>query len=214
MRALRHPLLWIVLLAALLRWQAGGALRSSDDLDYAQGARDFIQGRYKPDSFHQLRLGMILPVGLGFLVFGVHPAVSILWPLAASLGSIALLYLLAAKRSTKSVAVLAALFLAVSTQHVISGAELFPDAPLAFWVLLGLYFYWKEREAEGRTPGYVLAGLCFYAGLATRIETLKLLPIFAAIEAWFVRRRGWDRNWARRTCVTCWCCARAARMAC
>jgi len=189
-----HPLIWILTLAALLRWQAAGSMRSSDDLDYAMGARDLIQGKYKPESFHQLRLGVILPAAVGFLLFGLNHTATVLWPMAASLLSIAVLYAMVLLKSSQTVATMAALLLAVSTQHVLSGAELFPDAAFTLWILLGLYLFERERE-EGRRPVfYALAGLCFYAAFATRIEALKFAPAVVAVEAWFIRKRGVDRK--------------------
>lgn len=195
-RLARHPLPWILLFAALIRWQSTGFMRSSDDLDYAMGALDLLEGRFNPESFHQLRWGMILPAALSFALFGVRHWAAVLWPMASSLLSIAVLYAVAARRSSRPVAILAALFLSVSTQHALSGAELFPDAPLTLWALLAFFLYLEEREGPRRPLRYALAGVCLYAALATRIETLKLLPAFAAIEVWYARRRNTDsRVW-------------------
>jgi 4-amino-4-deoxy-L-arabinose transferase-like glycosyltransferase len=169
-------------------------MRSSDDLDYAMGARDLIEGRYKPESFHQLRLGVVLPAAAGLLLFGRNHTATVLWPMAASILSIAVLYAMVLRNSSKTVATIAALLLAVSTQHVLSGAELFPDAAFTLWILLGLHLYGREREEGGRPVFYALAGLCFYAAFATRIEALKFAPAIVAVEAWFIRKRGMDRK--------------------
>src|SRR5882672_7966088 len=89
----RHPLVWILLLGALLRWQASGYVRSSDDLDYALAARSLLEGTYRPGgNFHHLRLGVIVPTALSFALFGCRYWASLLWPVAASLLSIGVLY--------------------------------------------------------------------------------------------------------------------------
>jgi hypothetical protein len=193
-RGLLRPLPWILLLAAVLRWQSSGYFRASDDLDYARAAKELLEGRYRPAGFHELRIGLIAPTALAYAVFGVRHAASLVWPFLSSLLSIVVLHRWASRTSTPSVAAWAALFLAVSTQHALSGAELFPDAPMTFWILLSLDLYLKEREGAGRPWGYAAAGASLYAALATRIEAVKILPAFVALELYFRFRRGTDRR--------------------
>jgi 4-amino-4-deoxy-L-arabinose transferase-like glycosyltransferase len=194
-RILRHPLPWILLAAAALRVSAAGYARGSDDLNYARAARDLLQGTYDPGShFHAARLGVVAPTALAFAVSGVNYAASIAWPLASSVLTVALLYAAARRASGPGVAAAAALFLAAGTQHVISGAELFPDAPLTLWSLLSLWLYARASAGDGGARAYALSGLCFFLAWATRAEALRLLPLFAAAEALAVRRRGFDRR--------------------
>jgi 4-amino-4-deoxy-L-arabinose transferase-like glycosyltransferase len=138
--AVRRPLTWILLLAAVLRVQSSGYLRSSDDLVYAQAAQEVVEGRFDPTtgSFHRLRTALILPVAAVFGAFGTRPGSSIAWLLACSLASIAFIDAWVGRRSTSRRGAVAALFTAVATQHVLSGAELFPDSPLLLWTLLAV----------------------------------------------------------------------------
>lgn len=190
----RHPLPWILLLATVLRAQAAGYARASDDLDYAAAARDVLEGTYRPgDGFHALRVGLILPTALSFALFGVRYGASVLWPVVSSVLSVAVLYGIVLRLSSRTAAAIAALLLSVSTQHVLSGAELFPDAPLTLWSLLAVWLYARAREGRGGAWRFGLAGLCFYGALATRIEALKILPVVAFLEVLYRRRKGPDR---------------------
>src|SRR5262249_381103 len=168
-RAAAHPLPWILILAAVLRWQSAGYFRASDDAEYASAARELLRGSYSPGVYHQLRLGLIAPTALSFALFGVKHLASVLWPMLSSLLSIVVVRGLVARTSTEAAADWGAVFLAVSTQHALSGAELFPDSPMTFLILATLDVYLRERLGAGRAWGYAAVGVLFYLAAATRI---------------------------------------------
>lgn len=181
---LRHPLPWILLFAAILRASGAGYLRGSDDLSYARAAADLLEGRYAPERhFHELRIGVIAPTALSFAAFGITPGAGLAWPWAASILSIAALYVLVHARAGAKVAVLAALLLSVCTQHVLSGGELFPDSPLTFWILCAACAFDRGLRATAPARHFAFAAACLYAATATRIEALRLVPAFAVWEA-------------------------------
>ncbi len=191
----RHPLPWILLLALLLRLQSAGHVRSTDDVVYGLAARDLVQGDFAlQGSFHRLRMGIVLPVAGAFALFGIRLWAAVLFPLLTSLGSIAVLYRLVDRSSGRWTASVASLFLAVSTQHALSGSEVFPDAPVGFWVLLSFLLLEEGRDRPRREWWYAASGLCLYLGIATRIDALKLIPAFVLWEAWVAWKRGFDRR--------------------
>ncbi len=191
----RHPLPWILLLALLIRLQSAGHIRSTDDVVYGLAARDLVNGEFAiAGSFHRLRLGLILPVAGAYALFGVRLWGAVLFPLLASLGSIAVLYRLVNRASGRRAAAVASLFLAVSTQHALSGSEVFPDAPVGFWVLLSYLLLEEGRDRPGRAPWLAGSGLCLYLGVATRIDAVKMIPAFLALGAFAIRRQGFDRS--------------------
>lgn len=196
-RGVRHPVVWIVILAALLRWLATGSLRLSDDSLYAQAALDMISGRYDvSQGFYYLRLGLVVPTALAFAVVGVGYGATLIWPMTASLLSIAAAYRLAREVASEQVALWTALVVAVSTQHVLSGGELFPDSPLVLWGTLTLLFYVRATKPDQPrvSLAYALSGLCFAIGMITRIELIKFVPALMLLEALRRRRSGFDRR--------------------
>lgn len=193
----RSRVVWIVCLAAILRWLATGSLRLSDDLVYAQAAADLISGQFEPSrGFFYLRLGLVLPTALAFAAVGVSYGASLIWPMASSLLSVVAAYRLAQQVASERVAVWTALVVAVSTQHVLSGGELFPDSPVALWATLTLMFYIRavREEGGGARKAYGLSGLCFAVGLITRIELIKFVPALILLELLRWRRKGFART--------------------
>ena len=194
-RVLRHPLPWILLFALLLRLQSAGHVRSTDDVVYGLAARDLVNGEFAiQGNFHRVRMGIILPVAGAFALFGVHLWAAVLFPLVTSLGSIAVLYRLVDRASGRWTAAVAALFLAVSTQHVLSGSEVFPDAPVGFWVLLSLLLFEEAKDRGRKGFWYAASGLSLYLAIAARIDAVKMLPAFALIGFLAVRKQGFDRR--------------------
>lgn len=196
-RALRHPLLWILVLAAILRWLATGSLRLSDDSVYAQAALDTISGQYDASKgFYYLRLGLVVPTALAFAAVGVSYGATLIWPMTSSLLSLVAAYRLAKEVASEQVALWTALVVAVSTQHVLSGGELFPDSPMVLWGTLTLLFYIRATKPDQTrvSLAYGLSGLCFAIGMITRIDLIKFVPALIVLEVLRWRRSGFDRR--------------------
>lgn len=192
---LLHPLPWILLLGLLLRLSASGYIRFSDDADYMGGALALLRDeKGVPVNNHTSRLGMILPTAASLWMFGVSYGAGLVWPMAASLLSIAATWALA--RRVGASTGLSAVFTAVSTQHVLSGGELFPDSPVALWLILALLGYLRASDPTCRRPvlNYALGGAAFGLGWATRADLLKLAPVIFVLEFLQWRRRGFDRR--------------------
>ena len=101
---------------------------------------------------------------------------------ACGIATILLTYLLARRfYRDETVALLSALFLAVSSYHVFYCRLALPDAAAAFLALLGFYCY--SRALSGRWTLAALAGLAFSGALMVHYRSAALLVFFPAAEA-------------------------------
>src|ERR1043166_1924307 len=102
---------WMILaagvftIALIIRLFCFTGLIASDDLDYANHARQISQGTYGLQSYTSaVRYGVFIPVAAFYYVFGIHEWTTIAAPLICSSLAAALLALIAAQLGGTSVA--------------------------------------------------------------------------------------------------------------
>ncbi len=149
------PLALILILSVLLRlpllnsslWmdEAAQAMESSRPL----AEQTHIADDYQPPLFHVI---------VHFFLLVSHDEWWIRLPsLIAGIGTLAILYVLLEEKSTKNVAVLAALLLATSPFHIYFSQELRPYSVAAFFAILSWYILVSDHFGKYRWPWYTVA---------------------------------------------------------
>jgi 4-amino-4-deoxy-L-arabinose transferase-like glycosyltransferase len=196
------PFVAILLIALAARWVAFRGFAASDDADYARLAWAVAQGQIPPDElgapFHYpTRLGVLMPVGGIFLLFGVHEWTLLLLPALMSAASLVLAYALARVFFSHTAGLVAMLLYAVLPIDCQFATWLLSDVPGAFWAGAGVLAVYLGSSAE-TTGRKVLAGaiaaLCFGVAWITRTQVAQLAPFIAAALAlwtWRDRRNAW-----------------------
>lgn len=125
-----------------------------------------------PDRFaFSLHHPPLVPVlaAISFGLFGVHEASARLVPIAASLGSVLFLYLLARDLYGRRLALLAAFLFALTPLHAYFGRMLSEEPITEFFILGSVFFYQRwSASRDRRAFGFSLAlyGIGMWAGWA------------------------------------------------
>jgi len=90
--------------------------------------------------------------------------------------TLVLVYLLGQRLYSKSIGMLASVFLAFSVLHVRDSHFYFPDVPFTFFTVLTVFFAARLVE-EGGIKYYILTGVFAGVGLATKQTTLMVFPV-------------------------------------
>lgn len=98
--------------------------------------------------------------------------------MVACFGSLTLLlvYQLGKRLYTKSIGMLAAIFLSFSVLHIRDSHFCFPDVPMTFFVVLTIFFAAGIAEGKG-TKSYVLTGICAGIGMAAKQSAFMVFPV-------------------------------------
>ncbi len=184
MTACRLALLLALALGIRLLFFTG--LRGSDDLRYAalaradsEGAPAIPQGFYLLD-FSSTRAAFTAAIALGLRVGGLSEAALLAYPMACSLGTVAVVFLLADRWLGAASAWGAGLVAACLPGCVLSASSLYPDAPQALWISVSLALLWGAPEWRrwGR-PAAATAGLAFALAIHHKETSVLLLPCLA-----------------------------------
>ena len=145
---LEYAMLISVLFVALcLRLYFFVGVNLNDDLEYSDQAYRLATGigreGYAFSSIDSLRFLMVLPVALGYWLFGVSFASSSIYPLLCSLATIALTHVLARLLFGFEVALAASLMLAFFPLDVVYSTQLVPTVPLACFLVACLLCFVK-----------------------------------------------------------------------
>lgn len=183
-----YGLFSILLVGLFLRLLFFSGMTGYDEFHYAHIARNLTLGNFSlPDvsGYYGFRYLVTVPAAVFISIFGLNAAALSLWPLACSLGSIWVVFLLGRLLSGERAGLIAALLYACLPVSVIFGTMLYPDETVTFLVGLSVLFFLKG-EKEGNGGGalfFMLAGLFCGLGYLARINALLILLFFAAYTA-------------------------------
>lgn len=193
-------LLLIILGAALfVRLQLFTGLVRGDDFHYAKVAYELSQGRTHFDvwSAGTARVGLYAPVALLYRLFGVSEATTVAFPLATSLGTVAVVYAVGALFASPAAGLLAAMLWAVFPLDIFLATDLLPDGPLTFFCSLGVYALFRAERGAGRARirwGLVSA---LALGWALAVKPTALPTIFFVLAYLALRLLPWP-GWGGR----------------
>jgi 4-amino-4-deoxy-L-arabinose transferase-like glycosyltransferase len=142
---------------------------------------------------------------------GFNPALARVPVLIVSLLTIVLTWWAGRRWFSPPAGLLAAALLAVTPEAIVWGSRARMYAPLQFFVLLAVFFYWQGLSRGGRVRDSALFALSFLAALFLHAETMILLPAFVLIAAGVSWREALRdgvgavlRHWWRTGLIAAW----------
>ena len=205
--AAASPTTWlalIVLIAAALRIAFWSHLWGSDDLNYVWEAYREWQGPWTPlaegeaHSHHSLRKGLILPIALGYAVFGVNGVGAGAWSFLCSMGLVFVAHrMVRLIMKSEGAGLAAALLTAAFPLSLIFATVPWPTEPQAFFMSLGMYVFLRAEARRSSDDGpraseYLLAGIWIGVGYLVHITAIYLALFFGAYIIAYWRRFRWQ----------------------
>lgn len=121
-----------------------------DDIYYASGAQKISKSGvidfFGRDYVGGLRLGLLLPTALFFLLFNVNPYSAALFPILCSFGFILVIYFLGKELFDKKSGICAALLYVFFPLDTIYSTALYPDLPAALFIGLSVLIFIKGQN--------------------------------------------------------------------
>ena len=184
--------------ALLVRMACFTGLIDSDDLGYAWFAQLASHGGYALSGSHLgMRVGLTMPTGLAYAVFGVGEFTTVLAPLLASAACVPLLVAIGRRLTGSSVAaVIAGVLLMTFPVTVRYASVLVPEPVADLWLLAAALTYLCARDVQSdgrsnqRQVGLALATGALF-GLAYLTKEVALF-----IAAGFILHAISERRWA------------------
>jgi hypothetical protein len=197
-------LLVIIGLGLVLRLIYFTGLAFADDPDYAKRAFDLLHGHghlYRDNN--GLRIGTWYPAAIGYALFGVSHLGLVIYPLVMSVLAIWVVGRLGTRVFDRRTGLTAALLWAIYPLDVELATRLLPDALLAAFSVIAMYFLFcadmaqtHDGVARLRRPWrYIASGAVLGWCTAVNMSSVVLLVFVAAylpLSTWFLRRR--DRS--------------------
>jgi len=173
------PIIAILLLALYIRLVFPGSVVTGDDSKYAKYAYTAIsENSINFESFNTaIRVGLYLPVGLAYLLFGVSDASTLIYPLLVSLMGITFIYLIGSLIESSSAGLLAALLWALLPTNYELSTLLLPDGLVAAFSVGAIYFL-LLAEKQSNSKASISYLLCF--GFAAWTILIKITGIVTA----------------------------------
>ncbi|MHB9027139.1 MAG: ArnT family glycosyltransferase [Candidatus Latescibacterota bacterium] len=176
-------LLGILALNALLKWRFFSGLTQADDFSYGVYSFSLFRLPLPWDmtlDFRALRLALLLPVGLLFRALPPGEFVAVLYPMLASFGMIALVFLIGRKLYGNAAGLLSAFALAAFPGDVIYGTMLLPDVLAPFFLVCAVWAFLNAEENPGSRSEwwYLAAGIAMFLAFNTRENSYWFLLFF------------------------------------
>jgi len=196
------PVILILAVAIVARIAVFRGFAASDDADYARVAWAIAQG-HSPLSEAALppqysgRLGVAVPVGLLFRVFGVHEWTLLVFPAVMSAAMLALAYAFGRTFFSREAGLITLAIFAVMPIDCSFATWLLSDIPSAAWACGGILAMVLGKRAEknsAKALAGLVAALCFGLSWLTRTQVAQLAPFVLGaliIWSWLDRKNLW-----------------------
>lgn len=151
-RILKKPeflLVIILIFAIFLRFYFFTGVSCSDDMFYVKSAESIFKGDFIPASNKSQRLAFIYPLFFFLKVFGITGFSLSLYIILTSLGTVVLGYLFGEMFFNKKVGIITAFLMSFFPLNVIYGTRIMPDVPLAFFMGLSVFLFFKGEKSKG-----------------------------------------------------------------
>lgn len=180
----------LILLAVAWRWATLPSIEPGDPLGHWRTVKTLLAGAPFAIHDHQTaRVAVYLPALAVQALFGDHPALFYVVPIAMFIVLVAATYKLGAEIFDRKTGFLAALTVIFFPQSVRSGSQLLPGGFEAAWVVLASYFALVRVSGERRGRP-VLAALFLFLAYLSKIQAAFYGPgLLLAIWIWTRRRR-------------------------
>ena len=176
-------LLGIILVNFVLKWQFFCSLVQADDFSYGVYSYTLFKGIWPWNmdmDFRMLRFGLMLPVRLVFYVLPPVEFAAVFYSMAASAGTIVLIYLIGSKIHGQNTGLLSAFVLATFPADVIFGTMILPDILVPFYLSAAVLAFLYTDDAQGYRQKmlYVLSGFFVFLAFITRENSYYFLLFF------------------------------------
>jgi len=173
-------LLVILLLNAVLKWRFFCGLVAADDFSYAVYAYSMWRIPMPWDmtmDFRVLRLALIMPVALLFRILPPTVLVTVAYPMAASFGTIVLVYLIGKKLYGPNAGIIAAFVFATFPADIVYGTMFLPDGVVPFFMALSVWSFLNADGNGGKNAfiWYLASGFFMFLAFITRENTYYFL---------------------------------------
>lgn len=121
-------------------------------------------GLYNPVAQFDVRPLVTFPIAAAFVLFGPGELAAVAWPLACSLATVLLAYLLGRDVADRPTGLLAALVSATSPLDVVTGTRILSDAPLGATTALAVWLLCTSVSRARPVAWWVAAGAAAGAG--------------------------------------------------
>ena len=192
------PFILIVAVAIIARAAVFRGFAASDDAAYARVAWAIAQG-HSPLSDagvppqYSGRLGITVPVGLLFRIFGVHEWTLLILPAVMSAAMLALAYAFGRTFFSHEAGLIAMAIFAVMPIDCSFATWLLSDTPSAAWAgggILSLFVGQRTAKNSAKAFAGLIAALCFGLSWLTRTQVAQLAPfVLGALILWSWRDR-------------------------
>lgn len=211
---------WLLILLVLLGYAVALRLINYtgvldwDVIEYTDQVRSILNGDFEVVftlRSSDFRLGLILPLSLLYAVFGPSEAVTVVYPLFASLLGILAIYGIGRLLANERAGLIAALFWASLPLGVFLSTLFGPDGILASFVNVAVYFLLLASRFRSTRMwiAYALAGLFVLVAIFVKPSAVIILPFFVIffvyrtakenqqlLHGWLVKVRSWQ--WTHR----------------
>lgn len=154
-----------------------------DDINYVRYAHQLAVGTFELTfDIHNHRFGLLLPEALFIRFFGVHEWSVLIWPLAATLLTLFVIYRFVYKRS-RFAALLAVWLFGTEYYIIYFSNKVYPDTTDTLFMILGVMLLWTTRNSNPWLS--VLPALAFFASLLTKETVIYAAPFLGW---WIVSR--------------------------
>ena len=151
---------------------------------------------------HTARFSINVPAWLALRLFGSHPNVMYVAPLAAALAQVPLLYGVGRALGLRWAGLLACLLLLVFEPMADAASQFLPGIFQATY-LLGALHAVVRFDCERRRRWAIAAGIWLFAAYLAMVTTVYVLPGFV-LALWLPRRRSGDVAWALGAFAVLW----------
>ena len=192
------PFILIIAVAIVARVAVFRGFAASDDADYARVAWDIAQGHSPLNDAsvppqYSGRLGIAVPVGLLFRIFGVHEWTLLIFPAVMSAAMLALAYAFGRTFFSREAGLITMAIFAVMPIDCSFATWLLSDVPSAVWAgggILALVAGKRTLQNSAKVFAGLIAALCFGLSWLTRTQVAQLAPfVLGALIIWSWRDR-------------------------
>ena len=186
-------LIVIFVINAYLKWRFFYGLVMADDFSYGVYSYSMFRVPLPWDmslDFRALRFSLLLPVALLFKIFSPTEFVAVLYPLAASVGTIFVVYLIGRKLYGPKAGIFAAFIMATFPTDIRSGTLLLPGIIVTFFLSLAVWCFLSAESESGKRAKllYFLSGISVFFAFNARENSyyflLFFLPFLFNIKRW------------------------------
>ena len=176
-------LLAIIAVNAFLKWRFFCGLVQADDFSYGVYSYTMFKGIWPWNmdmDFRMLRMGLMFPVSMVFMILPPTEFSAVLFPMLASFGTLVMVYLIGKKLYGPNAGIFGALVIATFPADVIFGTMILPDILVPFYLSAAVWMFLNAGSGEGlkQKVWYALTGFFVFLAFVTRENSYYFMLFF------------------------------------